>query len=47
MVATPILNGIKLEKISELMKLAGMTDDGKVQLYDGETGEPFKERTTV
>jgi hypothetical protein len=29
------------------MKKAGMTADGKVQLYDGGTGEPFKERTTV
>ncbi|GEM_PF-5404948 len=29
------------------MKKAGMEEDGKVQLYDGETGEPFKERTMV
>ena len=46
-VATPILNGLSIDQITELMKKAGMTADGKVQLYDGGTGEPFKERTTV
>lgn len=46
-IATPVLNGISLEKISELMQKAWLTPDGKVQLYDGTTGEPFKERTTV
>ncbi|MBF0913987.1 DNA-directed RNA polymerase subunit beta, partial [Candidatus Gracilibacteria bacterium] len=46
-VATPILNGLTIEQITELMEKAGMVTDGKVQLYDGETGEPFKERTTV
>ncbi|PZM81982.1 DNA-directed RNA polymerase subunit beta [Candidatus Gracilibacteria bacterium] len=46
-VATPILNGLSVEQVTELMEKAGMTADGKVQLYDGETGEPFKEKTTV
>ncbi|MDD2871381.1 MAG: DNA-directed RNA polymerase subunit beta, partial [Candidatus Gracilibacteria bacterium] len=46
-VATPILNGISVEQITELMLKAGMEHDGKVQLYDGNTGEAFKERTTV
>ncbi len=46
-VATPVLNGIRLEKISELMEQAGLEADGKVQLFDGMTGEAFKERTTV
>ena len=46
-VATPILNGIKLEQISELMQKAWIAEDGKVQLFDGETWEPFKERTMV
>ena len=27
--------------------LANMPIDGKIQLYDGRTGEPFKQRTTV
>ena len=46
-VATPVLNWINIDKITELMKKAGMTEDGKVQLYDGETWEPFKEKTVV
>ncbi len=46
-VATPILNGIKINEINGLMEKAGMDTDGKVQLFDGETGEPFKERTMV
>ncbi len=29
------------------MKQAGMDDTGKVQLYDGQTGEPFKEKTML
>lgn len=46
-VATPILNGIPVEKIGELMETAGLPSDGKVQLFDGRTGEPFKEKTMV
>lgn len=46
-IATPVLNGIRLEKISELMKQAWLSEDGKVQLFDGSTWEAFKERTTV
>jgi len=46
-IATPVLNGIRLEKISELMEKAWLTPDGKIQLYDGTTGEAFKEKTTV
>ena len=30
-----------------LLKEAGLPEDGKQQLYDGRTGEAFKERTTV
>jgi len=46
-VATPVLNGISTGKIKELMGQAGISEDGKVQLFDGETGEPFKEKTMV
>lgn len=46
-VASPSFNGVPVEKISELLKEAGFPEDGKQQLYDGLTGEPFKERTTV
>jgi DNA-directed RNA polymerase subunit beta len=46
-VATPILNGLEIEQVSELMDKAGMDDDGKMQLFDGETGNAFTEKTTV
>ncbi len=46
-IATPILNWVSVDKVSELMKKAGLDADGKVQLYDGETWESFAERTVV
>ncbi len=46
-VATPVLNGVEVDTIHDLMKQAGMDDTGKVQLYDGQTGEPFKEKTML
>jgi len=46
-VATPALDGMAAEKITELLKKAGLPEDGKVQLYDGMTGEPFDRRSTV
>jgi DNA-directed RNA polymerase subunit beta len=46
-VATPPFNGVSVEKIQELLKQAGLPEDGKQQLYDGQTGEAFKERTVV
>ena len=46
-VASPSFNGVSTEKIEELLKEAGLPEDGKQQLYDGRTGEPFRERTTV
>lgn len=46
-VATPVLNGISIPQIRELMQKSGMSDDGKVQLYDGQTGQAFLERTMV
>lgn len=46
-VATPALNGMNLDQIFALMKEAGLPSDGKVQLYDGRTGEPFHYKTVV
>ncbi|MDL2363445.1 MAG: DNA-directed RNA polymerase subunit beta [Patescibacteria group bacterium] len=46
-VASPSFNGVPVTKIQELLKEAGLPEDGKQQLYDGRTGEAFKERTTV
>ncbi len=46
-VATPSFNGVSDETISEELEKAGFSRDGRVQLFDGLTGEPFEERTSV
>jgi DNA-directed RNA polymerase subunit beta len=46
-VASPSFNGVPAAKIRELLKEAGLPEDGKQQLYDGRTGEAFKEHTTT
>jgi len=46
-VATPALNGISPEQIQEFLRAAGLPETGKVQLFDGRTGEPFAHETTV
>ncbi len=46
-IASPSFNGIPTAKIESLLEEAGLPKDGKQQLYDGRTGEAFKERTTV
>ena len=46
-VASPSFNGVPSDKIRSLLKEVGLPEDGKQQLYDGRTGEAFKERSTV
>jgi len=46
-VATPSFNGVPDQVISDELEKAGFDRDGRVQLYDGLTGEPFEERTSV
>ncbi len=46
-VASPAFNGVTDEKIRELLIEAGLPENGKQQLFDGRTGEPFAEHTTV
>lgn len=46
-VASPSFDGVKTKTIRELLQKAGLPEDGKQQLFDGRTGEAFKERTTV
>ncbi|HSW77697.1 MAG TPA: DNA-directed RNA polymerase subunit beta [Candidatus Chromulinivoraceae bacterium] len=46
-VATPPFDGVTNETISSELEKAGYAPDGKSQLFDGRTGEPFEERTTV
>ncbi len=45
--ATPIFDGASIDQINELMKEAGLPENGSTQLYDGETGEPFHQKATV
>lgn len=46
-VATPVFDGASEDEIQKLLEVAGMDRSGKVQLYDGRTGEPFSEKVTV
>jgi DNA-directed RNA polymerase subunit beta len=46
-VASPAFNGVPTSQIKAMLKQAGLPEDGKQRLYDGRTGEPFKERATV
>ena len=46
-VATPVFDGATREEIIDALKEAGMSEDGKVTLYDGRTGEPFDHKISV
>ncbi len=45
--ATPIFDGASEVEIKEMLKLAGLPDDGQTQLYDGRTGTVFERPVTV
>jgi len=44
---TPVFDGAEEEEIWGWLTKAGLSDDGKVVLYDGRSGEPFQNRVTV
>ncbi len=51
-IATPVFDGASESEIKELLKENNIVNpdgevDGKIQLYDGRTGEPFENRVTV
>jgi len=46
-VATPVFDGATEEEIKELLKKAGLPEEGKLHLYDGYTGERFDQKVTV
>ncbi len=51
-VATPVFDGASEKDIRELLQENNIVNpkgevDGKIQLYDGRTGEPFENRVTV
>jgi DNA-directed RNA polymerase subunit beta len=45
--ATPVFDGAKEDEIKTLLTEAGLSATGQTSLYDGHTGEPFKEKITV
>ena len=44
---TPVFDGAQESEIWNWLSRAGLPDDGKSVLYDGRTGEPFKNRVTT
>jgi DNA-directed RNA polymerase subunit beta len=44
---TPIFDGADEAGIHTTLKEAGLPENGKTQLYDGRTGEPFEQNSTV
>ena len=46
-VASPALDGVPDKVIREELKKAGYKENGKMQLYDGKTGRPFDQESTV
>jgi len=46
-IMTPVFDGAKEEDITECLKMAGLSETGKMTLYDGRTGEPFDNPVTV
>jgi DNA-directed RNA polymerase subunit beta len=45
--ATPVFDAARESDVQELLQFVGAPADGKIQLYDGRTGEPFSEKATV
>jgi len=46
-VSCPVFDGPKEEEIKEMLKKAGLPEDGKITLCDGYNGEPFDQKVTV
>ncbi len=46
-IATPVFDGASLDDVADIMKEAGMPEDGKYTLYDGKTGESFDYKIAV
>ncbi|MFZ0482970.1 MAG: DNA-directed RNA polymerase subunit beta [Desulfobacterales bacterium] len=45
--ATPVFDGAKEAEIKSLLTESGLNPTGQTTLYDGRTGDPFKEKITV
>jgi len=45
--ASPVFDGVSEQQIQDLLRKAGLPEDGKTVLYDGRTGAPFAQRVVV
>lgn len=45
--ATPVFDGATFDEIAEEMKAAGLPENGKMKLYDGQTGEAFDQEVSL
>ncbi|HYW34271.1 MAG TPA: DNA-directed RNA polymerase subunit beta, partial [Balneolaceae bacterium] len=45
--ASPIFDGASYDQVQDKLEEANLPKDGRVKLYDGQTGEPFDQKTTV
>ncbi len=45
--ATPVFDGAREAEIRHLLEVAGLPESGKIQLYDGMTGDEFGQQVTV
>lgn len=45
--AVPVFEKYSEEQIGQELKSAGLPADGKIQLYDGRTGEPYHQKSVV
>lgn len=46
-VATPVFEGVTYDQIKAELAKAGLPVNGKIQLYDGRTGQPFDQETVI
>jgi DNA-directed RNA polymerase subunit beta len=46
-IASPAFEGISIAEIKDRLKKENLPEDGKIQLFDGETGEAFNRKSTV
>jgi DNA-directed RNA polymerase subunit beta len=46
-ISTPVFDGAKLDDVRKLLDKAGLPQNGKIELRDGRTGEPFDREITV
>ncbi len=45
--ATPVFDGATFEEVAAEMTKAGLPENGKMRLFDGQTGEPFDQEVSI